>query len=104
MKDLLCDEFQEAVSRCLVRHRSILDVVSKLQEATARVNRAVVKAATTCGCISIEASKPEIPPDISLEELRAYMTTHVAGTMCESCQETLEDEIGKLWFYTAGLC
>lgn len=104
VKDLLCDEFQEAVNRCLIRHRSILDVVSKLQEATARVNRAAVKSATTCGCIAIEATKPEIPPDISLEELPNYMGTHIDGTLCESCRETIEDELGKLWFYAAGLC
>lgn len=104
MKDLLCDEFQDAVGRCLIRHRSILDIVSKLQEATARVNRAAIKSATTCGCITIEASKPQIPPDITLEELPNYIGTSVEGALCESCRETLEDELGKLWFYTAGLC
>src|SRR5690606_18729745 len=74
------------------------------QEATARVNRAAVKAATSCGCIAIDASKPAIPPDISLDQLRAYMATHVEGQICESCKEALEDEIGKLWFYMAGFC
>lgn len=104
MKDLLCDEFQDAVSHCLVRHRSILDVISKFQEASARVNRAVLKAVTSCGCVSIEAKKTPIPPDTNLRELSSYMKTHLHGQLCESCEEILEDELGKLFFYIAGLC
>lgn len=103
MKDLLCDDFQNTVANSLVRHRSILDVVSKFQEASARVNRAVVKAVTNCGCVTIEASKPVIPPDITLQELRNYMPSHVEGTLCESCKDAIEDEIGKVWFYCAAL-
>ncbi|HHT27849.1 MAG TPA: DUF1573 domain-containing protein, partial [Firmicutes bacterium] len=38
--------FQEAVNEYLVRHRSILDILSKLQESVARTNRAVAKAVT----------------------------------------------------------
>jgi len=33
MKDLICDEFQNTVSELLIRHHSILDVLSKFQEA-----------------------------------------------------------------------
>lgn len=104
MKDLLCDEFQDTVGRCLVRHRSILDVISKFQEAGARVNRAVLKSVTSCGCVSIEARKAQIPPDITLAELHKYMDSHLKGEICEHCREVLEDEIGKLFFYLAGLC
>jgi hypothetical protein len=32
MKDLICDEFQNAVSELLIRHHSVLDVLSKFQE------------------------------------------------------------------------
>ncbi len=64
MKDLLCDGFQDTVDDYLVRHRSILDVMSKLAESNARVNRAVTKAVTTCGCIGIEASKQEVLPTL----------------------------------------
>lgn len=104
MKDLLCDEFQVAVDECLLRHRSILDVVSKLHEAEARVCRAALKAATSCGCVAIEARKPEIPEDATLEDLRRYMRTHLVGRLCEQCREVVEDEIGNLLFYLAALC
>lgn len=104
MKDLLCDQFQAAVDECLLHHRSILDVISKLHEAQARVGRAAVKAATSCGCVAIEARRPEIPADASLEQLRQYVGTHLVGQLCEHCREVIEDEVGKLLFYLAALC
>ena len=45
----MCTEFQEAVSYCLIRHRSIIDVITKLQESNARVSRAIAKSITVCG-------------------------------------------------------
>ncbi len=105
MKDLLCDGFQETVEDHLVRHRSILDVMSKLTEATGKVNRAVTKAVTVCGCIQITAGKQQIPPDLdSLEHLKQHMKTHLEGKMCDHCAEVLEDEIGRNLFYLAALC
>lgn len=96
--------FQEQVDAFLVRHRSILDVLSKMDEFSARVNRAVVKAVTACGCISINAGKQQFPADAGLSELRAYLRTHLTGTLCDRCRETIESEIGSSLFYTAGLC
>ncbi|HLW60090.1 MAG TPA: DUF1573 domain-containing protein [bacterium] len=96
--------FQDQVDAYLIRHRSILDVLSKLQESTARVNRAVVKAVTTCGCISIDASKQQFPAEVSLAEIRGYLETHLTGALCDRCREALETEIGSSLFYTAGLC
>ena len=104
LKDLLCDEFQDAVRESLVRHTSILDILSKYQEASARISRAISKAVTTCGCIQIEASKPDLPSDITLQELRNYMTTHLKGNLCEHCVEVVEEEIGRQLFYLAALC
>lgn len=105
VKDVLCDGFQETVASCLMRHRSILDVMTKLTESTGRVNRAVAKAVTGCGCIEIEAKKQTIPPDIdSLEGLREHMSTHLKGHLCDSCAEVLEDEIGRNLFYLTALC
>ena len=57
---------QEAVSEFLIRHRSVLDIISKFQEANARVNRAVVKAVTSCGCVEVEAGRQKFPADISV--------------------------------------
>jgi hypothetical protein len=105
VKDLLCDGFQETVDDYLVRHRSILDVMSKLTESASRVNRAVSKAVTNCGCIGIEAEKQKIPPELdSLESLKEHMSTHLKGKLCDHCTEILEDEIGRNLFYLAALC
>ncbi|HHV79040.1 MAG TPA: DUF1573 domain-containing protein [Firmicutes bacterium] len=104
MKDLLCDGFQETVSECLVRHRSILDVITKLQEATARVNRAVAKSVTSCGCIKINASRQRFPCEICMEQLKSHLGTHIEGELCDQCRDVLETEIGSMLFYLAALC
>jgi hypothetical protein len=103
MKDLLCDQFQETVGEYLIRHRSILDVMAKLQEANARTNRAVTKAVTSCGCVKIVAEKQQIPPDISLEDLKEHMQNHLNGQLCEHCREVVEGELGNTLFYMAAL-
>ena len=55
MKDIIFDSFQNDVSESLLRHKSILDVLTKYTESSSRVNRAVAKAVTNCGCIEINA-------------------------------------------------
>ncbi len=104
MKDTDEAQFQATVSEYLLRHRSILDVQSKLGEATARVNRAIAKSVTTCGCIAISAGKQKFPTDIGLRELKQFMATHLVGEMCEKCREVVETEIGTTLFYLAALC
>lgn len=104
MKDLLSDDFQQAVSECTVRHRSILDTLAKHQEAVARIHRAVTKAATSCGCIRIDAHKPTIPEDTSLQQLPKFMSNHIEGEPCQDCRETLESEIGMQFYYLAAVC
>lgn len=105
LRDLICDEFQNVVGELLIRHHSILDVLSKLSESSARVNRAVIKAVTECGCLSVEAKKVKLPEDIqSIEELRSFLDSHLRGQMCSNCEEVVEAELGKLMFYTAALC
>lgn len=98
------NSFQESVSEYLIRHKSMLDIVSKLQEANARVNRAVVKAITSCGCIEVKAGKQRLPSDITYWEMKKYMESHVKGEMCEHCREVLEVELGRNLFYIAALC
>jgi len=93
--------FQDTVAEYLIRHRSILDVQSKLTEATARVNRAIAKSVTNCGCISISAGRQRFPAELTLTEVRDVMQTHVAGDLCERCREVLETEIGAALFYLA---
>jgi len=104
IKDLLVEDFQDAVGELLIRHKSILDLLSKYQESTARVNRAIVKAVTTCGCIQIDAKKQNIPADASLSELAKLMSTHLKGELCDNCRDVIENEIGNNMFYLANIC
>ncbi|MGE5455140.1 MAG: hypothetical protein ACM3O9_08105 [Methylocystaceae bacterium] len=105
MKDLICDEFQNVVGELLIRHHSILDVMSKLSESTSRVNRAVTKSVTECGCVSVDARKLQFPEDLqTIEELRAFLDSHLRGQICKNCEEIVVGELGKMMFYTAALC
>lgn len=103
MKDLLCDQFQETVGEYLIRHRSILDIMAKLQEANARTNRAITKAVTNCGCIQLNASRQQVPAEIPLNQVKEYMNNHIGGQLCEHCREILEAELGNNIFYLAAL-
>jgi hypothetical protein len=104
--DLICDEFQNTVSKYLVRHQSILDILSKIQESTARVNRAAVKTVTNCGCLQVHAEKKEISPDATFDDfaITKLMDNNLQGEICSDCKETLENELGKAIFYLAALC
>ncbi|HAA08369.1 MAG: DUF1573 domain-containing protein [Syntrophomonadaceae bacterium] len=105
MKDLICDEFQNVVGDLLIRHRSILDILSKLSEASSRVNRAVAKSITNCGCLSIQAEKVQIPEHVeSFDELRKFLDSHLRGELCPHCEEIICSELGKMLFYSAALC
>lgn len=104
MSDLDCAVFQKTVSQCLIRHRSVLDVTSKLQEAVARVNRAIAKSVTTCGCVRVNASRQCCPANITFGEIREFMQNHLEGELCETCREVVEAEIGQSLFYLAALC
>ena len=104
MKDTGEIRFQEGVTQYLSRHRSILDVQSKLTEAAARVNRAIAKSVTTCGCITVNAGRQTFPKDTGFRELGQFMSTHLSGEMCPRCREVVETELGTTLFYLAALC
>lgn len=104
MKDLLCDEFQNTVSELLIRHKSILDILSKSNESSARVNRAVTKAVTECGCLKINAKKPHLPEDSTIQDFKELLDNHLEGELCSNCKDIIENEIGKSLFYYAALC
>jgi len=104
MKDLFCDGFQSAVDDCLVRHKSIIDIMTKLSEASTRVNRAVAKSVTNCGCLTINAERQVYPLDVALAELSKHVCSHVKGELCDQCRETIEAEIGRNLFYLAAMC
>ncbi|SCG84136.1 hypothetical protein DW1_2575 [Proteiniborus sp. DW1] len=101
--DNVCNNLQEAVSDVLIRHKSILDIITKLEESNSRVNRAVVKSATSCGCISINATKQDYSLG-SLKDAKLTMKSHIEGELCDNCKEKIEEEIGNHMFYIASLC
>ena len=94
MKDIIFDSFQNDVSESLLRHKSILDIITKYAESSCRINRAVAKSVTNCGCIEIKAKKQCLPnDDNSLEDLSTCLQTHLDGCLCDNCREVIEREI-----------
>ncbi len=105
-KEIISSELQDQISDILVRHRSILDVMTKLEESNSRINRAIAKSVTHCGCININASKQELPTDdkSTFSESKEYFKQHVDGELCPTCKEIIEKEIGNHMFYVGGVC
>lgn len=104
MHEKTCMDFQSAVDEYLIRHRSILDIMTKYQESSARVNRAIAKAITECGCIQVHAERQQIPADADYSSLKTFMSSHVSGDPCDHCKEVLTKELGHNLFYLAALC
>ncbi|SUY48289.1 Uncharacterised protein [Clostridium putrefaciens] len=105
MKDIIFDDFQNSVDEYLIRHKSILDVLTKLQESEARVNRSIAKSVTSCGCITINAKKQCLPSDEnSMDDPNDCFKTHLDGNLCTDCREVIETELGNNIFYLSSLC
>ena len=104
MHEKICSDFQSAVDEYLIRHRSVIDIMTKYQEATARVNRAIAKSVTECGCVKIAATRQQVPENIDYSKLKGYMSSHLSGEPCEHCKEILSKELGHSLFYLAALC
>ena len=97
-------EFQSSVDTYLIRHRSVLDVLTKLQESSARVSRSFAKAVTECGCIEVHADKQVTGTSTTYEELKECMSSHIDRQLCKDCREVLSQEMGATLFYQAALC
>ena len=104
MKDIIFDDFQNSVNDSLLRHKSILDLITKYSESSARVNRAVAKSVTNCGCIEINATKQSIPSEDSIDSIYNFLNSHISGDLCDNCREVIEREIGNNIFYLTALC
>lgn len=102
LKNSILEDFQNQVSQVLVRHKSVLDVMTKLDEYNARINRAIAKSVTSCGCITVSANKQEFG-NVSLEDMYSKAKTHIGGQVCESCTDVIEEEMGGYLFYLASL-
>lgn len=90
MKDVIYDEFQNKVDEVLIRHANLLDILSKIDEASSKTNRAVVKTITQCGCVKL-ANTDEEP-------------NHIMGNICPVCRDKIEEELGRLQFYISAVC
>lgn len=99
----ICNNFQNQVSKFLIRHRSILDIMTKTEEYNSRINRALAKSITTCGCISMEAKKQDFTAE-SYDQIIDKVSTHLSGTICDGCRDVLEEEIGNYLFYLTAFC
>ncbi|GKU76742.1 hypothetical protein L3i20_v211390 [Paenibacillus sp. L3-i20] len=98
------EQFQQQVSELLLRHRSLLDVMSKLGQSGASVNRAVTKAVTDCGCIELNARKQQYTDESNLENAKDTLESHLAGALCEHCNDAIKSELGRNLFYMTALC
>jgi hypothetical protein len=104
LKETTLDSFQYAVSELLVRNKSILDEMSKLEDSNARINRTICKAVTQCGCIKINASKQEYPEDVEYSKIKDYLSSHLEGELCANCRDLIEKDMGRHLFYLTTLC
>lgn len=97
MSDSKSDDFQEKISALIIRNQNVLDILTKCQNSCGKICRSTVKTATGCGCLKIvgEKSFPVFPD-------KQYSGTK--GTLCPDCKSIIEDEIGEMLFYIAGLC
>lgn len=95
--------FQKTVDTMLIRHQSILDILAKNQESSARVTRAITEAVTSCGCLTIEARKKSIPESATISDLKGLLSSHLTGNLCPNCREAIETELGRQMFYLAAL-
>ena len=99
--DLLCSEFQQRVDECLIRHRSILDVLASSRKDPPD-HRAVGpdQAVAACRLTRQAEYTPRCPP----RKLGQYVESHLEGKLCPDCREIIESELGATLFYLAALC
>ena len=99
------EQFQNFIDELILRNKSILDQMTKLQDASARLNRTLSKSATTCGCIKLNIVKQQLDFShlSSPEELKSLLSTHIEGYPCPECNEAIEKEMGRVLFYLAAL-
>lgn len=95
---------QDQVADLLLRHRSLLDILSKYSQSDASVNRVVTKAITECGCLELHAKKQPYNGDMDVDQAKKTLESHVQGQLCENCKDVVKTELGKHLFYMSALC
>ncbi|MGL4800594.1 MAG: hypothetical protein ACRCWY_14550 [Cellulosilyticaceae bacterium] len=99
------EQFQNFIDELALRNKSILDQMTKLQDANSRLNRHIAKCATTCGCITLHINKQQFSLQDTVEygDLNSLLSSHVEGYPCASCNELLEKEMGRILFYLGAM-
>ena len=98
MKKTLTEEFQDTVSQLHIGNKSVLDIMTKLQMAGAKVNRTAVKAVTSCGCIELDGRKSTVTFEKNKDG------SQINGVLCDECRANVEKEIGENLYYIVSLC
>ena len=102
MSEKESENFQEKVSHLIVRNQNILDILTKCQNSCGKICRSTVKTATGCGCLKIVGEKclPVFPDG----DFTQKVNSGTEGELCPECRNIIENEIGEMLFYIAGLC
>ena len=98
MKKSLTEEFQDTVGELHIWNKSVLDIMTKLQMASAKVNRTAVKAVTSCGCVEIDGRKSTVTFENKKDG------SQINGVLCEECRAGVEKEIGENLYYLVSMC
>lgn len=98
MKKTLTEEFQDTVADLHIWNKSILDIMTKLQISSAKINRTAAKAVTSCGCVEIDGRKSTVTFEKKKE------ASQITGVLCEDCRAGMEKEIGENLYYIVSLC
>ncbi len=99
------DDFQTFVDSVLIRNKSIIDQTTKLQDSCARLCRSISKAATSCGCVNINAHKQpylcmdDKEAEDAFDDLTKLVETHIEGELCPKCRDEVERQMGRVLFY-----
>ncbi len=102
MSEKQSEDFQKKVSHLIVRNQNILDILTKCQNSCGKICRSTVKTATGCGCLKIVGEK-----NLSVfsdEDFAGKANSGTEGKLCPECKGIIENEIGEMLFYIAGLC
>ena len=97
MENFLLEEFQYLAEEQIRRNSSLLDLMTKLEGTNGKINRAISKAVTQCGCIRF------LPATHTGREKTVKERAQMQGGLCDSCREELERALGEHLFYLAAL-
>lgn len=106
-KNTITNEFQDTVREYEYFHKNILEQLVKFQELSAKLNKNIIRACSTCGCIEINANKFDFSNnarELSFEAIRLLEDHHIKGNLCEDCKDLIEKHMGSCLYYLTYMC